>query len=90
MTAPQSLPDSPIHSYSEFPEPSIDLARLRLNVEAGGARWLGMQEGRHELLVLFNDPVTGNTLSLRSEDVTAATVSAKVRECRIRFERGQS
>ena len=59
-------------------------------VEEGGARWVGIQDGKHEVVVLFNDPISRNTLALRADDVTAAAVSAKVRESRERFSRRDS
>jgi hypothetical protein len=64
---------------------SIDLAYLRSAIEEAGAGWVGIQEGRCECLVLFNDPVNHNTIALRENDVTPAAVRAKIQECREKF-----
>lgn len=69
---------------------NLDLDFLRAAVEEGGARWVGIQESKREFLVLFNDRINHNTLSLRECDVTAAAVSTKVRESRERFSRRAS
>lgn len=68
----------------------IDLVHLRSAVEEAGARWVGIQESKRELLVLFNDSISHNTIALRAIDVTAAAVSAKIRESRERFSRSDS
>ncbi len=68
----------------------INLAYLRSVIEEAGAGWVGLQEGRRECLVLFNDPVGHNTIAMREDDVTPAAVRAKVQECRERFSRADS
>jgi hypothetical protein len=72
------------------PATNSNLDFLRSAVEEGGARWVGIQDGKHEVVVLFNDPISRNTLALRADDLTAAAVSAKVRESRERFSRRNS
>ena len=66
----------------------IDHAYLRSAVAEGGGGWVGIQEGLRENLVLFNDPVSHNTLSLRADDVTAEAVRARIqhqRDIEIRY-----
>jgi len=63
----------------------IDLVHLRSTVEQAGAGWVGIQDGKRELLVLFNDPISHNTIALRVEDVSAAAVRAKIQESREQF-----
>lgn len=84
MTAPQSLPDSSIHLHSE-----IDLAHLRSIVEEAGGEWRGIQEAQRAV-ILFNEPVTRNTLALLPEDVTVEAVRAKLQACMKRFARSGS
>lgn len=68
----------------------IDLAYFRSAVEEAGAGWVGLQEGWRECLVLFNDPISHNTIALRMEDVTPAAVRAKIRESQDRFSEANS
>jgi hypothetical protein len=92
MTAPQSVSDSSIHPHRvlKFTTAPIDLAYLRSAVEEAGAGWVGVQEGRRECLVLFNDPVSHNTIAIREADVTPAAVRAKIQESRERLSRAHS
>ncbi|MGA2299890.1 MAG: hypothetical protein ABSG77_04245 [Candidatus Acidiferrum sp.] len=68
----------------------IDLVHHRSAVEEAGAGWVGLQEGRRYCLVLFNDPISHNTIAIREDDVTPAAVRAKIQECRERFSRAHS
>jgi hypothetical protein len=60
----------------------IDHAYLRSAVADGGGGWVGIQNGERESVVLFNDPVSHNTIALRVEDVTAEAVRGKIQACR--------
>jgi hypothetical protein len=60
----------------------IDHAYLRSAVAEGGGKWVGIQNGERECLVLFKDPVSENTIALCADDVTAELVRAKIQERR--------
>ena len=61
-------------------ETSESLARLA--VKNGGGQWVGIQEaeGMPYDLVLFNSPVTGSTLALKTSELTADGVRRRIEE----------
>jgi hypothetical protein len=59
----------------------------RLAVKDGGGRWVGIQEceGMAYDLVLFNSPVTGSTLALKTSDISADSVRRRIEESNALF-----
>ena len=60
----------------------IDHAYLRSAVAEGGGGWVGIQTGERECIVLFKDPVSGNTVALRVDDVTPEAVRLRIQQQR--------
>lgn len=63
----------------------MDALWLIEQVEAGGGRYVGIQErlvAGVPALVLFDDPETGTTLSVPLPDLTAEAVRARLAESR--------
>lgn len=57
----------------------LRIVRLRALVEAGGGKWLGIQETvEPPALVLFNSPNTKTTLAMYEDLVTEDSVRAKL------------
>ncbi len=58
----------------------MDIEHLKRHVLAGGGQWVGVQECVPPLtaLVLFNSPTTQSTLALPADQLTSATVHAKI------------
>ena len=72
-------------SVPPTPESSESLARLA--VKNGGGQWVGIQEaeGMPYDLVLFNAPVTGSTLALKTSEITADSVRRRIEESNAAF-----
>lgn len=61
---------------------------LKRTIIRAGAQWVGLQSQRHiddGPLVIFRDPITGSTCSLRAADVTVSAVLAKLKSKRKEF-----
>ena len=64
---------------------------LKEIIELAGARWVGIQEGQKgNLLVLFNDPISHNTLALPEGEVTVTAVQAAIEKSRKLFAEANS
>lgn len=65
------------------------LKELRLDVEAGGGKWVGLQEDLtgENALVLFDSPVTHTTLALPWPDVTAESVRKRIERSNRKFQK---
>ena len=69
----------------------MDALWLLEQVEAGGGRYVGLQEFRgHPPLVLFDDPESGTTLSVPLPDLTAEAVRARLLESRKLVTKGET
>ena len=69
----------------------MDALWLLEQVEAGGGRYVGIQERlRGVALCLFDDPETGTTLSVPLPDLTAEAVRARLAESRKLVTKGES
>jgi len=70
----------------------MDALWLLEQVEAGGGRYVGIQERRRAgkpSLVLFDDPDTGTTLAVPLPELTAETVRARIEESRKLVTKGE-
>ena len=55
---------------------------LAMLIVAQGAQFVGLQESPRGVLVMFSDPLTGTTLALLATEITAETLSRRLRESR--------
>ena len=71
----------------------MDALWLLEQVEAGGGRYVGIQErlvvGK-PALILFDDPETGTTLSVPLPDLTAEAVRVRLAESRKLVTKGET
>ena len=59
--------------------------RLAMLIAAQGANFIGLQESPRGVLVMFSDPLTSTTLALLETEITAETLSRRLRKSRERY-----
>ena len=68
-------------TQSNVPDVASSESLARLAVKDGGGVWVGIQECEGlPSLILFNSPVTGSTLALKTSELTADNVRRRIEE----------
>lgn len=58
--------------------------------EQSGVKYVKFMELKGDHYLMFNEPDTHSTLTVKNEEIAIAEIQKKARECRERFERAES